>query len=105
MSGSAYLAALLVSLGGLGMIDRRYRLAVFDRPRAALVTVAATVGLLLLWDLVGVGLGVFFVGPSAWLTGIRIAPEVPLEEPVFLTLLAYQTLLVWRWLDRRERPA
>ncbi|WP_062517508.1 lycopene cyclase domain-containing protein [Demequina gelatinilytica] len=105
MSAFAYLAALLVSLGGLGLLDRRYRLAVFDRPRAALLTLGATVGMLLLWDLIGVGLGIFFVGPSTWLTGIRIAPEVPLEEPVFLTLLAYQTLLLWRWLDRRERPA
>ncbi|WP_062382611.1 lycopene cyclase domain-containing protein [Demequina iriomotensis] len=101
MSHLAYLAALLVSLAGLTALDLRYRVAVFDRPRAALLTVGATVAFLLVWDVVGVGLGIFFVGSSEWLTGIRLAPEVPLEEPIFLTLLAYQTLLLWRWLSRR----
>ncbi|SEJ56867.1 lycopene cyclase domain-containing protein [Demequina mangrovi] len=109
MSHLAYLSALLVSLAGLAVLDHRFRLAVFDQPRRALLTVALGVAFFLVWDLVGVGLGIFFVGSETWLTGIRIAREVPLEEPLFLVLLTYQTLLLWRALSRRDtarrRPA
>ncbi|WP_062381074.1 lycopene cyclase domain-containing protein [Demequina pelophila] len=101
MSQFTYLAGLAVSLGALALIDRRWRLALFDQPRRAALTVAATVVFFLLWDLIGVGLGIFFVGDSPYLTGWHVAPEVPIEELAFLTLLGYQTLLLWRAFDRR----
>ncbi|WP_062531301.1 lycopene cyclase domain-containing protein [Demequina rhizosphaerae] len=103
MSSYAYLAALLVSIAGLAVIDLRYRVAVFDRPRPALLTIAIAVAAFLAWDAAGVGLGIFFIGDAPYLSGVTIAPEVPLEELFFLVLLAYQTLLLWRWLDRRAR--
>jgi hypothetical protein len=34
------------------------------------------------------------------MTGLLLAPELPVEEAVFLTLLCYNALLVWRGLDR-----
>ncbi len=37
------------------------------------------------------------------MTGLQLAPELPVEEAVFLTLLCYNTLLVWRFLDLRLR--
>ncbi|WP_062464989.1 lycopene cyclase domain-containing protein [Demequina soli] len=103
MTHLAYLGALLVSIAGLGLLDHRYRIAVFDRPRPALLTVAIAVASFLVWDLAGVGLGIFFIGGAPYLTGALLAPEVPLEELFFLVLLVYQTLLLWRWLDRRHR--
>ena len=103
MSQYAYLAGLLVSLAGLTALDARYRIAVFDRPRAALSTLALAVLFFLLWDVAGVALGIFFIGDSPYLSGVVLAPEVPLEELFFLVLLTYQTLLLWRWLDRRQR--
>ncbi|WP_062519273.1 lycopene cyclase domain-containing protein [Demequina silvatica] len=103
MTSFAYLGALLVSIAGLGLLDWRHRVAVFDRPRAALLTVAIAVAFFLVWDAIGVGLGIFFIGEAPYLTGVLLAPEVPLEELFFLVLLAYQTLLLWRWLDRRHR--
>ncbi len=99
--GGAYLAALLVSLAGLGLLDWRYRLALFADARRTLVTVGFGVAAFLAWDLAGVGLGIFFRGDSRYLTGIEVAPEVPLEELFFLTLLVYQTLLLWLALSRR----
>jgi lycopene cyclase domain-containing protein len=104
--GAAYLAALLVSLAGLGVLDWRYRLALFADARRTLATVGIGVAAFLAWDLAGVGLGIFFRGDSRYLTGIQVAPEVPLEELFFLALLVYQTLLLWlalsRWVASRR---
>ena len=99
--GGAYLAALLVSLAGLGFLDWRHRVAVFADARRTLATIGIGVAAFLAWDLAGVGLGIFFRGDSRYLTGIQVAPEVPLEELLFLTLLVYQTLLLWLALSRR----
>ncbi|NYI39983.1 lycopene cyclase domain-containing protein [Demequina lutea] len=99
--GGAYLAALFVSLAGLGLLDRRYCLALFADARRTLATVGIGVAVFLVWDLEGVGLGIFFRGDSRYLTGIQVAPEVPLEELFFLTLLVYQTLLLWLAFSRR----
>ncbi|NTV39707.1 MAG: lycopene cyclase domain-containing protein [Demequinaceae bacterium] len=99
--GGAYLAALLVSLAGLGLLDRQHRIALFADARRTLATVGIGVAVFLAWDLAGVGLGIFFRGDSAYLTGVQIAHEVPLEELFFLTLLVYQTLLLWLALSRR----
>jgi lycopene cyclase domain-containing protein len=100
MTGAAYLGALLVSLAGLAFLDRRYRLALFVETRRTLLTVGLGVAFFLVWDALGVGLGIFFVGDAPYLTGLRVAPEVPIEEPFFLALLVYQTLLLWRALSR-----
>lgn len=101
--GAAYLIALMVSLAGLGFLDWRHRIALFDDARRTLATVGAAVAFFLVWDLIGVGLGIFFRGDSEYLTGIQVAPEVPVEELFFLTLLVYQTLLLWLALSRRTR--
>ncbi len=105
MSHLAYLTALTVAIAGLATLDARYRIALFDQPRRALLTIGIAVGAFLAWDALGVGLGIFFIGDAPYLTGILLAPEVPLEELFFLILLVYQTLLLWRWLERRGAPA
>lgn len=102
MTGLLYLAALLVSLGGLTLLDWRHRIAVFTEPRRALLTIAAGIVVFLLWDAAGIGLGIFFRGDGPYMTGVLLAPELPLEELFFLALLVYQTLLLWRWLERRR---
>jgi lycopene cyclase domain-containing protein len=101
----AYLGALLVSIAGLGFLDARYRVAVFAQPRRALATIGIAVIVFLAWDLAGVGLGIFFRGEAEYMTGVQLAPEVPLEELFFLILLTYQTLLLWRALARRRERA
>jgi lycopene cyclase domain-containing protein len=98
-----YLGALLVSLGGLAILDARFRLAFWADARRAALTVGIGVVGFLLWDLVGVGLGIFARGDSPHMTGILLAPELPLEEAFFLTLLCYTSLLVWRGLERWRR--
>lgn len=97
-----YLAALLIALTGMLVVDRRFRLFFWrDARRAAIVLVAGVV-FFLVWDLLGVGLGVFFRGETSFMTGLQVAPEVPLEEVFFLTLLCYLTMNVYGALDRRR---
>jgi lycopene cyclase domain-containing protein len=102
MTPYLYLIALVVSLLGLGALDWRYRVALFADARRTLVTVALGVAFFLVWDLLGVGLGIFFRGDAPYLTGWVVAPEVPVEEVAFLTLLVYQTLLLWLAFSRRH---
>ena len=68
--------------------------------------VAVAVAFFLAWDLGGISLGVFFRGEGEWMTGVLLAPELPLEEVFFLVLLSYNTLIAWRgaeaWLGRRS---
>lgn len=103
MTSWAYLAGLVVALAGLTTLDWRYRVALFDQPRRAAVTLGIGVAFFLVWDLIGVGLGIFFIGSAPYLTGLNVAPEVPVEELLFLTLLCYQTLLLWLAFSRRLR--
>lgn len=101
--GFAYLGALAVSLGGLALIDRRLRLAFWHDARRTAIVLAVGVVVFLLWDVAGLALGIFARGDSPHMTGLLLAPELPVEEAVFLTLMCYSTLLVWCAADRWAR--
>lgn len=87
-----YLAALLVSIAGLLVLDARLHLFVFAAPARALALVAIAVVGFLLWDLAGIGLGIFFEGDHRLLVGLDLAPQLPLEEVFFLVLLSLTTM-------------
>lgn len=93
--GFAYLLALLTSLVCVLLVDRRYRLF-FWRDRLSAVIVTA-IGLLffLFWDAAGISLGIFLRGEGPFATGILLAPELPLEEPVFLLFLVICTMVLY----------
>ena len=87
-----YLAAIAIALTGMVMLDRRFRLFFWvDARRAALVLLVG-VAFFVVWDLAGIGLGIFFRGETAFMTGLQLAPELPLEELFFLTVLCYLTM-------------
>lgn len=101
-----YATALLVSLAGLLTLDWRHKLAFFASARKAAIAVFVPVLFFLGWDAAGVGLGIFFRGETAWMTGLQLAPEIPVEEVLFLTVLCLTTLEVFvavsRWSLRRS---
>ena len=99
--GVLYLAALAIALTGMVMLDRRFGLFFWAAPRRAAIVLVAGVLFFLAWDLAGVGLGVFFRGETDFMTGVQIAPEVPLEEIFFLTLLCYLTMNVYTFVSAR----
>ena len=90
-----YLAALTVSLLGMGLIDFKHKLALFAQPVRTAITIAVAVTVFLIWDLVGISQGIFFRGDGPFLTGITIAPELPIEEVFFLALLSYTILIAY----------
>ncbi|MDX2358219.1 lycopene cyclase domain-containing protein [Dietzia sp. PP-33] len=93
MIGLAYLAVQVVSFAGILVIDHRWKLAAFRAPAAAALAVTASVALLLTWDVLGVRSGVFFRGQTDFMTGLTVAPEIPLEEVVFLAFLSHLALV------------
>jgi lycopene cyclase domain-containing protein len=103
MSG-LYLGALLVSIAGMVAIDVRHRLFFAVAPARAAIVLVLGVAFFLVWDLAGIGLGIFFRGNPGLLTGIQLAPELPLEELFFLTLLCYLTMNLYGFFARRWLP-
>jgi len=92
-----YLGVLLVSITCLGAVDYRYELAFWhDKVRTA-KTVLVSMLVFIFWDIVGIGLGVFFHGQSQYALPVRLLPEFPIEELFFLFLLCYTTLLLYRF--------
>ncbi len=90
-----YLGGLLLSAACMLLIDRRFRLFFFRDPRVAAAVTVIGVVFFLLWDFAGIGLGIFLVGHSDYMTGIMLAPEMPLEEPVFLAFLSLCTMVLY----------
>ncbi|AKK04972.1 lycopene cyclase domain [Corynebacterium mustelae] len=90
----AYLAFLLVSLMCMVLCDWRWTLAFFADAKAATALCLGLVVLFLIWDGLGIATGSFFRGGSDYMTGIILAPELPIEEPIFLFFLSYLTINV-----------
>ena len=100
-----YLGALLISIAGMIAIDVRHKLFFAVAPARAAIVLAVGVAFFLVWDVAGIDLGIFFRGNPGLLTGVLLAPELPLEELFFLTLLCYLTMNVYGWWCRRRSSA
>jgi len=90
-----YLAGLIFSIIGLGLFDWKFKLGFSTNKKAALLATLLPLIFFLLWDGAGIALGIFFRGETSHLTGLVIAPELPLEELFFLFLLNYTTLTIF----------
>lgn len=91
-----YLIALLVSIVGLAAIDWRHKVAFWYDAKRASATIGIAVAIFVVWDVLGIVLGIFFHGGSLYTLPFRIAPEFPVEELFFLVLLSYTTLMIYR---------
>ncbi|MGP5127586.1 lycopene cyclase domain-containing protein [Brachybacterium tyrofermentans] len=102
-----YLAALLVPSGCMVLLDRRFRLVLWSTPRSSARALVLTLGIgivfFLLWDLAAIASGHYRTGQSPAMTGIELLPDLPLEELVFVSFLAYTTLVL-RGLLARAMP-
>lgn len=93
--GVLYLLSLLLGITCMLLLDHRFRLFFWRDAKAAATVTAVGVLFLLAWDLAGIGLGIFLRGEGAIATGILLAPELPLEEPVFLLFLVLCTMVLY----------
>lgn len=100
-----YLVCLLVSLAGCLLLDLRLKLAIAFQTKRTLVSIACGVLFFFVWDVVGVQAGIFFRGETRYLLGFEVAPQIPIEEIFFLTLLCYSTLLSFLALGRAVHRA
>ena len=98
--GLIYLGSLLVSIGCMALLDWRFTLFFWRDARRASIVLVAGVLFFLVWDLFGIGLDIFYRGETEIMTGILLAPELPLEEVFFLTLLCYLSMNGYGWLSR-----
>ncbi|HRO29251.1 MULTISPECIES: lycopene cyclase domain-containing protein [Micrococcaceae] len=89
-----YLVSLLASLGCMALLDRRFRLVLWRAPRAGAVVLAVGLAFFLAWDLVAIASQHYAAGTSEAMTGIMLAPELPLEEILFILFLCYLTLVL-----------
>ena len=89
-----YLVVLLSSIGCMVMLDRRFSLFFWRDARRATIVLAVGVVFFVLWDLLGIGLGIFYRGETSFMTGIVVAPELPVEELFFLAFLSYLTMVL-----------
>ena len=99
----AYAGVLMVSILGMAILDHRHRLFFFDDARRAAVVLVVGVAFFVAWDLVGVALGIFFRGETSYMTGVLLAPHLPIEEIGFLTLLCYLTMNLYAAFGRLTR--
>ncbi|MDH6237987.1 lycopene cyclase domain-containing protein [Cryobacterium sp. CG_9.6] len=90
----SYLLILLVVIGCMALIDRKFRLFFWKDPRRASIVMAVGLVFFIAWDLLGIYLGIFFRGETSYMTGILLARELPLEEPFFLVFLSYLIMVL-----------
>ncbi len=98
-----YLAALLISILGLALLDRKHSLLFFANAKLAALTTAICVVFFSIWDAVGIFNGIFFKGDNELLVGFEVFYEYPIEEAFFLTLLAYTGQMVLAGWTRKSK--
>jgi len=95
MMSLMYFITLILGIACMILIDHRFKLFFWrDAAAAFLVTVAGTT-FLLLWDAAGIVAGIFLRGESSISSGVVIAPELPIEEPIFLVFLVLCTMILY----------
>jgi len=96
----AYLGTLVLGSGCMALMDHRWRLVLWADARRALAVLGAGLVLFLAWDVAALRLGLYHRGESAGMTGVEVAPNLPLEEIFFILFLCYLTLVMHRFVHR-----
>lgn len=103
MKQYSYLIALSISIFGMAVIDRRLKLSFWEDGFRASLTIIISVSVFIIWDLMGIKLGVFFSGGCEYMMPYFIVDQFPIEEIFFLILLTYSTLNIYQ-IGRRLWP-
>ena len=94
MIGLAYGVMLLTATACMALLDARFGLVLWRDPRRSLLVLVIGIVVFLLWDVAAIALGFYHRGDSEWMTGLLLAPELPVEELLFITFLCYVTLVL-----------
>lgn len=100
-----YLLTLVALLGCMALVDAKWKLFLFARPVAGVAVLVLGLAFFLAWDVWAIAAGIFLHRDSPLMTGLMIAPQLPLEEAFFLLFLCYQGMILFtgalRILDKR----
>lgn len=100
-----YISILLFSLCGICLADWQYKLAFWYDWRSSAKSIGFVIALLLLFDIAGIQQQIFSTNQS-YVVGIYImTPNLPIEELLFLFLLCYVTLILYRLFCMRQAHA
>ena len=99
----AYAFCILLAIGGVMLMDWHGKLGFWHDKRRTALAVFTGVALFVIWDLLGIHFGIFFKGNSPYMLGLEVWPEFPVEELLFLFLLCYMPLLIYRGVERGYR--
>jgi lycopene cyclase domain-containing protein len=94
VSSLVYLGSLVLVLGCMALMDQRWKLFFWADPRRAAAVFAFGFALFLVWDLVALHFELYERGRSEYMTGIEVAPELPVEELFFVAFLPYLTMVL-----------
>ena len=94
MTSLVYLLSLAFVLVCMALTDRRWKLFFWADARRAAIVFAAGFALFLVWDLVALQHELYERGRSELMTGIEVAPELPVEELFFVAFLPYLTMVL-----------
>jgi lycopene cyclase domain-containing protein len=95
-----YLVGLLGALACMAAIDRRFGLFFWRDARRAAAVLLPGLAFFVVWDFLGIRVGIFSLGVTRFMTGVLVAPQFPLEEIVFLTFLCYLTMVLIAGFER-----
>jgi len=99
-----YLIGLIIAICGILAIDWRHKIAFFLDARRSALAIGIGMALFIVWDLLGIHLGIFFSGSSPFALPFMIVPDFPIEELFFLFLLCYVTLVIYLGVRRVWTP-
>lgn len=94
MISMAYAAVLVLLIGCMALLDARFSLVLWRARRRSAIVLAGGILLFLAWDVVAIRLGFYHRGESEIMTGLLLAPELPVEELLFIGFLCYTTLVL-----------
>lgn len=89
------MSLLVASIAGLAVADYRYKLAFWHDRRRAIKTILEAGSVFVIWDILGIAMGIFFRGNSKLVLPFDILPEFPPEELLFIILLCYSVLVIY----------
>lgn len=98
-----YITALLLSIIGIALIDRKHGLSYWNNKQRTVLTIGVSISVFIVWDLIGISLGIFFSGSSKYMMPYFIVDQFPIEELFFLLLLNYTALNIYQ-VGRRIWP-
>ena len=104
MTQYAYLACVVVTIGCMVIMDRRWRLFFWADVRRAVPVFLIGTAFFVTWDTVALANDYYDRGSSQFMTGAEIGGVLPVEELFFCAFLPYQSMvlhaLAARWLTR-----